>query len=240
MTFHWTTFALQLVNVLILLAILRHFLFRPVAAIIAARQAQTQAVLDAAETARAGAAAAEAAARAEHEAIAARRAALLAQAADEAAAARAAALTAARAEAARLIDEGRAARQAEAAAAEAQALDRARALADSIARRLLADQPRDLAGWLARLSAGLAAMPEAERRALLAGADLRLTSAAPLTEAQRATAAAALPQMARARFDTDPDMLAGVEIRAASGALRNSLAHDLDLIARAMRDDPTP
>jgi F0F1-type ATP synthase membrane subunit b/b' len=40
-SFDWATFAFQLVNVLILLAILRRFLFKPIAGIIAERQAET-------------------------------------------------------------------------------------------------------------------------------------------------------------------------------------------------------
>ncbi len=55
MNFDWVTFSFQLVNVLVLLAILRHFLFRPVADIIAQRQAETDAALRAAETAKADA-----------------------------------------------------------------------------------------------------------------------------------------------------------------------------------------
>nr|WP_232013648.1 hypothetical protein [Cereibacter sphaeroides] len=60
MTFDWLTFAVQIANVLILLAILRHVLFRPVAAMIAERQRVLTASLGAAEAAEARAHAAEA------------------------------------------------------------------------------------------------------------------------------------------------------------------------------------
>ena len=49
MEFDWVTFGLQAVNVLVLLAILRHFLFRPIVAIIAKRQQETEAAMDKAE-----------------------------------------------------------------------------------------------------------------------------------------------------------------------------------------------
>ena len=46
------TFALQTINVLILVWLLAHFLFRPVAAIIAARRAASDALMTDAEAAR--------------------------------------------------------------------------------------------------------------------------------------------------------------------------------------------
>ena len=48
MKFDWLTFGFQLVNILVLLAILRHFLFRPLMRLIAERQTQTQVAMDAA------------------------------------------------------------------------------------------------------------------------------------------------------------------------------------------------
>ena len=71
MTFDWATFAFQLVNVLVLLAILTHFLFRPVAGIISKRQAETDAALERAEAMRAEALAAAERAKAEADANAA-------------------------------------------------------------------------------------------------------------------------------------------------------------------------
>lgn len=241
MSFDWTTFALQLINVLILLAILRHFLFRPIAAIIAQRQAQTQAALDQAERARQQAEAATAAAQAEAQANASARAALLTRAQAEAQAARQALLAKAQDEATRIIAEGRALRQREDTAAQALALDRARDLAGDIARRVLAAQPATLSGWLDRLTGALAGLDPAARAALLDGDDLRLISATPLTAQDRSAALAALhPFGATPRPDSDPALIAGVELRSGNAVLRNSLAHDLDQIAKAMRDAPQP
>lgn len=237
MSFDWATFGLQLLNILILLAILRHFLFRPVAAIIAQRQAQAQALLDEAAAARAAAEAATAAAQAEAQATVRARAEVLTATQQQAASEHAATLEAAHAEAARIIAEARKTRAAEASAEAARGLSRARDLASDIAARALAAQPADIAGYLTRLSAALAAMPAPERSALLTGGSLRLLSAASLSDSDLAAARVAFaaygvdPAPA-----TDPALIAGLELRSDSGAVRNSLAHDLDRIARAMRD----
>ncbi|RHZ94211.1 ATPase, partial [Cereibacter sphaeroides] len=84
MTFDWLTFAVQIANVLILLAILRHVLFRPVAAMIAERQRVLTASLGAAEAAEARAHAAEAEAASAAAETLRQRAALLEEARQEA------------------------------------------------------------------------------------------------------------------------------------------------------------
>ncbi len=235
MTFDWTTFALQLINVLILLAILRHFLFRPVAGIIAARQKATDEAMDRASTAEAAAKAAEARARTEAEATASARHEALSKAQAEAEAARAQMIDKARTEAAQIVARGEAERAAQDGAAEATALARARDLAGVIAARALAAQPRDLAGYAARLSGALGAMTPEERAALLGGADLRLVSAAELTPEEMTAARAALSDFhIDPAPETDPALIAGLELRSAAGAVRNSLAHDLEVIAAAL------
>ncbi|TPE53915.1 F0F1 ATP synthase subunit B family protein [Amaricoccus solimangrovi] len=238
MTFDWVTFGFQLVNILVLLAILRRFLFRPVVAVIARRQAETEATLAAAGTARAEAEAEARRARAEAEATAAARHDLLDKARAEAEAARATLLDQARAEAAKIVAEGAAAREREAGAARAEALGRARDLASVIAARAFEAQPPGLSGYVARLTAALDALSPEERSALLGGGHPRLAAPAPLPPADLDAARAAF-----ARFgvtpgtETDPALIAGLEFRSDTGAVRNSLAHDLDRIAEALRDD---
>lgn len=250
MTFDWTTFTLQLVNVLILLAILRRFLFRPVAAIIAARTAQAQAELDDAARARTEAARARDAAAAEAQATVAARDAVLSAAREEAETARKTLLDAARTEAEGIVANGRAERDRDTTAAQALALTRARDLATELARRALAEQPVDALGYVQRLAGGLDAMPAAERGALLTGSGLRVVSAAPLPEDARAAVLAVLDQHRTSitgdpshreppGFDTDPALISGVELVSESGRLRNSLAHDLDTLTQAMGDDDT-
>lgn len=240
MSFDWPTLALQLINALILLAILRHFLFRPVAAIIAARKAEAEAALDQAHAATEAAKAAEARARDEATATAAARHEALAKAREEAEASRAAMIAQARDEAAALVAKGEAERQAQAGTAEAAALARARDLATEIAARALAAQPRDLKGYAARLGSALGALSAEERTALLSGGDLQLIAARDLTAAELKAAQAALaPFDVAPEVQTDPALIAGLELRSASGRLRNSLRHDLDQITRALDEDTT-
>jgi len=240
MTFDWVTFAFQIVNVVILLAILRHFLFRPVAEVIARRQAETEATLAAARTAQDTAQAAIAKARAEAAETEKARHDVLLAAQTEAETQRKALLEAAQAEAARILAEGRATLARQQGADQTHELTLARDLALRIARRALTAQPSGLSGYAARLAAALAALSETERRALLQGGNLRLLSPAPLSAEDLALARAAL-----APFDiapppaTDPALIAGLELHSDAGAVRNSLSHDLDQIAKAMRDDRT-
>jgi len=238
MTFDWTTFALQLVNLLVLLAILRHFLFRPVAAIIAKRRDDTQAALDAANAAKAEADAATARARAEAEASAAARADVLNKAAEEAEAQRSKLLEKARAEADKVVADGRAALSRDEAAHAARMTAQMRDLSAAIASRALAAQPPTPEGYVARLADVLKQMDEQERTALLKGGNLTIVAPsdldAPILDKAREALAA---YGATAAVATQGDLIAGLELRSDSGVLRNSLAHDLDQISKAMHDD---
>lgn len=237
MSFDWSTFALQLVNVVILLAILRHFLFRPVAAIIARRRDETRAALAAADMAKAAAGTAASVAKAEAAASIAARQELLQKAAAEAEVQRVKLLDAARAEAAKIVDEGRAARTREAAAADARALAQAQDLAAAIAARAIAAQPATVAGYIDRLGAALAAMDVPRRQALLGDTGLALIFASPPQDADLDAARRVLARFgAQASIGTDPALIAGVELRAGGGVLHNSLAHDLVSLSKAMHD----
>lgn len=238
MNFDWVTFGFQIVNVLLLLAILRHFLFRPVADVIARRQAETEAALNAANKAKAEAEAATRKALAEAEENVAARQDVLTKAHKEAEAQSEALIDKAHAEASRIIAEGKAAHKRGASDAEAQALARARDLAALIAERALTAQPQDFRSYLSRLVASLQNLPPAERGALLKGGDLRLLTAAPLSESDEAVVKSALaPFDIDPEISTAPDLIAGLELQSDSGAIRNSLAHDLEQITEAMRDD---
>ena len=163
---------------------------------------------------------------------------VLAQARKDAEAQHKALLEKAHAEVDKIIAEGKAAHARNASDSKAQELARARDLATLIAQRALTAQPQDLAGYVSRLVASLHKMPSAERTALLKGGHLKLLSAAPLSESDHSLVTSAL-----APFDIDPDvsvapdLISGLELVSDSGAIRNSLAHDLDQISEAMRDD---
>jgi len=238
MSFDWVTFGFQLVNLAVLIALLRQVLFRPVAAMIARRQAETEAALaQAAEARKAAEAAAEAASRESAATVAARHEVLL-QAQAEAEAARAALLEQARAEAAQIVTEGSTALAREATAHQAQDLGRARDLAAQIAARLIATQPEGIEGYARRLAAALSDLPPLERAALLAAPGLQLVAHRALSAAELAAVQALLAPFGIAPpISTDPALIAGLELRSDTGALHNALAHDLDRICKAMADD---
>lgn len=238
MNFDWVTFGFQIVNVLLLLAILRHFLFRPVADVIARRQTETDAALNAANKAKAEAEAATRKALAEADATASARQDVLAKAHKEAEAQSKALIDKAHAEAARIVAEGKAAHERGAHDLEEQALARARDLAAIIAERALTAQPQDFGSYVSRLIASLQKMPPAERGALLKGGNLKVLTATPLSEDEESLVKSAIaPFDIGPEISTAPELIAGLELHSDSGAIRNSLAHDLEQITEAMRDD---
>ena len=209
-----TTLALQLVNFLALVLLLRRFLFRPVLAAIDRREAEQTARRREAE-------ALVAEAEASRDAVAAERAALAA----DAAAHRAQAHAAAEAERRRVLDAARqtadglrqAAQErleAERRQAEAELAARAGALAVAMARRLLADARPDLADrvFADALTQALSVLDEAARTDLL-GAEgaLTLTVARPWPEELRQPLLSQLPA-SRVAWVIDPDLIAGVEL----------------------------
>jgi F-type H+-transporting ATPase subunit b len=244
MNFDWTTFAFQIINVLVLLAILKHFLFRPVAGIIKARQKETDAAIARAEATRAEAQAAAAQAKAEAEANAAARRDILQKAQEEAAAERARLLDEARAEAARLLTSVQAQADDLVVKAEAKTLAHALDLAETITARAFAAQPRPPtpAGYAARLVEAVAALPDDSRASMFGSGPLILVPAQPLSDADLAAvraAFAAVPELAGQTPEVaiDPELIAGLDLRTPSGVVHNSLAHDLARMAEALDGD---
>ena len=236
MTFDWTTFALQLINAVILLLILRHFLFRPIANIIATRQSETQAVLDDAAQTKAAAERAKADADAAMEQTVAARAEVMQAANRDAETQRASIIAAAKTEAEKIIAQGHEDRQHQDAAAKAEMRDKLRDLSIAVARRALAAQPETPAGYVERLDTALKDLEPDTRDTLLSGANLRLISARPLDKKLSARAAEILGR-SDISVQVDSDLIAGIEIASDNGVLRNSLAHDLDQISVALHDE---
>ncbi|WP_299810514.1 hypothetical protein [uncultured Roseibium sp.] len=241
MQFDWITFGLQIVNVLVLLAILRHFLFRPVAGIIARRQAETRAAMDAAEKAKSDALKATALAQQEAEKTAAARHDVLTRAQADAEEQRKQLLEAARKEAAAILAAARADAQKTARDAEAETLRRARDLAEAIAERALSalPVPPTVEGYAARLAETIGALPEDRRAALLGGKNLRVISPHPLSGNDRKIIDAALKPfgIAAAEVQIDPALVAGLDLSSSTGTVHNSLTHDLTRISEALKDD---
>lgn len=241
MTFDWTTFAFQLVNILVLLVMLWRFLFRPVAGIIEDRQAAIARTLAEAESAKASSAAAEKDARTEAERTATARRDLLDRARRDAEDQRSAILARAGDEGAAILADARKAADAVRDEARGEMLSRAQELAIAIADRLMQDLPEDrrVTGYAARLAETLAALPVRERDALFDGQLPRLVAPRPLSDPELAAARAVLaPYLAtEPQVEVDPALIAGLELRGHHGVVENSIRHDLSRIVEALADE---
>ncbi len=234
------TLALQTINVLVLVWLLAHFLFRPVAGIIAARRAAADKLLaDAA--ARLQQATGEAAAIAQQrDSLAGEGQRILAEARAAAEAERATLLQHASDAAARLQADAQQAVVRDAQAMR-EALEReASDLALTIATRLLQRVPARALNraFVENLADTLTTHPA---RASLTGTMLELRSATPLDAAAQADCRDLLARVLGAApaltFRTDPTLIAGIELAAPHALIRNSWRADLDRITHALHED---
>ncbi|HYH18966.1 MAG TPA: hypothetical protein VD995_10150 [Azospirillum sp.] len=225
------TLLLQAINFLVLVWLLRHFLYRPVLAVIAERQAATERLRGQADAVRREAAESKRAVDEEKAGLAAERDRVLSAARAQAAAERAALLDKARGEAEGLLVEGRARLAEERRQAEADLRTRAAALGTAVAARLLRATASDgmAEGFLEAACRGVEALPEPRRRALAGEGDpvpVRLVSSAPLMvpegERWQARLAAALGRPVTVEFAEDPGLIAGVELHFPHTVLRHS------------------
>lgn len=237
----WSTLALQTVNVLVLLWLLRRYLFRPVAEMIAARRRAAEALLaEAAEKRRAAEAAAEEIARRE-QGLAAEAEQQRAAAEEGAAAERARLLAVAEADIARIRAEAASAirrdRTGQRRTLEAEARD----LAATIAARLLARVPGAAvsAAMLTSLAPVLAALPAEQRAAL--GGEIEVASAAALSPTEQDACTALLGRVLSPppvlRFRVDPRLLAGIELHGTHAVLRQSWRAELERLAHELRQE---
>ncbi len=240
MRIDWWTFGLQTVNVLILVAILARFLFRPVVAIMDERQAAAAKTLADAEAEKSRAITARLAADAESAKIAAARDAVLRQAAEDADAQREAALAAAREDA----DLVRTAAETEMrwtrAAEESSASDRSARLAVDVARKLIERLPASaqVDGFIDGLAAALASLPDASRNGFGAADAPRLLAPRPLTAGEtqscRDAVARALGRPVDFAVVVDPALIAGLELETPHAVVRNSFRQDLRRIVEEL------
>ena len=234
----WWTLGLQAVNVLILVWLLGRFLFRPVADIIAARQAEVDVRLADAAKAAADAGADRRRAADELAKAAATRADALSAAAADAAMEKSALLAEAQADGERLRAEARAdverARREEAQSAD----DRAAMLAVDIAEKLIARLPEiaRTIGFDDELSAQIAALPAPTLAAVRSdGAQFLLRAPRALSDAAlgavRDKLSAAIGAPAQVSVEVDPGVIAGFELTAPHVVVRNNLKADLERIS---------
>lgn len=225
------TIALQAVNFLILVGLLRHFLYKPVLAAIDRRQAEAGRLLDdaahrleAAETEHRQAAAARAAIDAETER-------LMAEARGRVGAEIEAVHAKAVRDADALIADGRATLDAERTAAVHELRAHAVELGVDIAGTLLAAAApgAQLSAFLARALAKLDALPMAERIALTEQAaveGIRIVTATPLGDSDRAQCTERLQRLFGSDVDLtfadDASLLAGIEIHFSHTVIRDT------------------
>src|SRR5271165_2434575 len=161
----WWTLGLQTVNALVLIWLLGHFLFRPVADAIAARQQAAGRLLADAKAAKAAAESEQDKAAAEAVRLADHRSEAFKAVEAEAAAAKSALLMKAQADADQIRAAGKAEIEAGRRAEELAADDRAARLAVDIANKLFDRLPREarIAPFIDGIATGLAKLPEQTR-----------------------------------------------------------------------------
>jgi F-type H+-transporting ATPase subunit b len=244
MEFDWWTFGFQVVNVLVLLGLLGHFLFRPVSAMINRRAEETRQVLQEADAAKREAAETRKAAEDERQLLQQQGPELLEQARREADQQRSELIQEARNEAARILSEAekkadRILRRAGQAHAE-----ETKRLALQVAGRLVENLPEGppLAGYTDRLVEAIGKLDAGKLDALLNGAD-QLTLVAPSTPGDSAIKAVQKALAAVAGKDisldveADKGLIAGLELKSRHGVIHNSIRSDLERVTAAVMCD---
>jgi F-type H+-transporting ATPase subunit b len=247
MRFDVWTLALQTVNFIVLVWLLRHFLYKPVLAVIARRQGEVDRQLKHAASVEGAAAALQQNLTAQRAAIAGERERALAEAHAQAEADRAALLAQGRAEAEKLLKEARHRLDRERADASEALTRRAAELAIEIARRLLAGTAASTSSaFLVRICARIRAMPRHEQMELEAqvrnGGAVRVVSAAPLPAEEADTCRRHVRELLGdvvVDFADDPGLIAGVELHFPHAVLRDNWRDSLADILPALVSDGT-
>lgn len=244
MTFSWTTFALQAINFLVLVWLLKRFLFKPVGAIVAARKKEIARAQAEAEAARQSAEQARKVFESRQAGIDTERQALLdharAQLADE----RTKMIEAARVEAEKLKAAALGRIEEERDSATRDLFERSIQIAVGLAQRLLrqVSAPEIEELFLERVLDHLDHLSPTERAALLAEfrrdeSRMLVTTANPLSSAGeskwRASLSERLGSGAQIAFATDKDLIAGAELKFPHAILHFSWR---DALADAQRE----
>jgi len=238
MQIDWWTLGLQTLNVLVLLWILNRFLFRPVAEMIAKRQADVAQVLEQAQAAQAEASAERDKAQAASARLASAHDEVLEEATRKADEEKKRLIEAAQKKADQVLTEAAAEAARQRASLDLAAANHASRLAVDIAAKVLERLPKDLlvTGFINGLAEAVAALPATTLGEIGGdGRPLRLKAARALSESEIQACAAALSKvLGRSVVLTvqiDPTLIAGLEIETAHAAVRNSLRADLDHLA---------
>lgn len=237
MTINWWTLGIQTVNVVVLVWLLQHFFWRPVAAMIEQRRATAQKAVADAEASHARAAAALADIEKTRAGFDEARKAILADAHKAAEDARTTVMNDAGKEAAALIARSKAEIEKSRMDTEKGWADRSSQLAVEIAGRLASrlDGGQIQTAFLEWLATAIQAMPAQERRAATAdGAPLEALSATALDPAQQERTGAMIGKAFGTRpaiiFKVDPALIAGLELHGEHFTVANSWRADLNTI----------
>lgn len=242
MTVDLWALGLQALNVLILVWLLSRVFWRPVAAAIANRQDAARKIIDSAQDTQARADATLTEVMQARDGLRTERATLLEAARTEAEAAAQAARADAHARAEAILASAQARAEKTTQAARAANAAEASDLALRIAARLLArlDGPTVRAAFVAHLREALARIPAADRTALrdAPGGIEVVTATDPGADRDiiRTAVLTALDGSPDLRFVTDPDLIAGIELRSAHFVLHNSWRADLEQVRKAVTD----
>jgi F-type H+-transporting ATPase subunit b len=245
MAIDWWTLGLQTANFLVLIWLLQRFLYRPVLAIIARRQAEIATLMGQADTAKTAAETLERELATQRATLAAERDHVLDAARVQAERERQAALTKAQADADALVANGRRALAQERQDAAGVLQKDAAALGIGIARNLLANMPPQAPGtFLDGIYGTIADMGADERKRLIPGGDgvtVRVVTAQPLADADRVACrtklAALLGKDMPLSFANDPQLLAGAELHFPNSILRNTWRDALDVTLETVIHD---
>ena len=241
----WSTFVLELINFLILVWILKRFLYAPVKAAIEARRERIAAELAEADTRRAEAEQMRDELEARQQAWEQERAAARAALDQELAAERGRRLDALQAELQGQRDKAAILEERRAGDAERRAQEEALALAAHFGSKLLSRVagPELEARLAAMVIAELPAISAANRQALTEGvadpAGVRIQSAYPLADKQRGALQNVLGTVAgrdlTCRFSQEPELIAGLRISAGPLLIGANLRDELRFFAEAGR-----
>ena len=244
MTIDWWTLGLQTVNIVILVGLLQRFFWKPVAAMIAERRAAAQKALTEAEAARAKAKLDLVGVDKTRAGFAAEREAILSAARDAASHESAAKLTAAGQQADALIAAANAGVEKDKAAATQAWGARSSDLAVDIAKRLAArlEGPAVQGVFLDWALKAVRALPPTTRAAVTGA--VVTTSATPLDPAEQKQATQSIGEAfggpVRVVFETDPDLIAGLELKTDHLVVANSWRADLAHILAELAHDKRP
>jgi F-type H+-transporting ATPase subunit b len=232
MQFDWWTLGLQTVNFAVLVWLMRRFLYQPVLRMLDARHVEIEAQYAEAHAAEAKAKNELISIEAKFKDIANERETMLQTAAIQAEEAAKARRAEAEVEAAAFVEAARKSLAAERSMVLSEARNLALDLGLDIARRLLAEAPANLQSEasLERIEQFLEALPDTEREALLRqvgdGASLIVATASPLeaetAEKWRTRILRRLGDGINIAFATDPELIAGAELRFPNAELRFS------------------